>query len=129
LAAIRVTANVATAMATIAVSFIRCLLSLLLLRAAAEATRQHRNTQQRPAPSDIERPLVRTAEGQVLAASRDAPDGDNAKMLAGGAHHLDARLGERVEAALLVDDQAVGIRERLRVRRDRLIAPHVSRKH
>src|SRR5882672_6875064 len=50
-----------------------------LLCTAAESARAHGNPKQRAAACHVERPLVGTAERQVLAAPRNAPYRDNAQ--------------------------------------------------
>src|SRR5438874_10068565 len=85
-------------------------LPLSSLCAALKSTCEHRNPQQRAAAGHVEHALVRSAEPQVLAAPRDAPEGDDAEVLSGGAQNLDPRFRQRIKPAITISDQAIGIR-------------------
>jgi hypothetical protein len=52
--------------------------SISSLCAALKSAREHQNPQQRAATGHVKRALVGSAEPQVLAAPRDAPEGDDA---------------------------------------------------
>src|SRR4026209_851272 len=84
----------------------------LLLRPSTVAARQHRYPQQRATARHIQRPLVSTAERQVLTSSCNAPHGDDAEMLPVCLDHLDPSLRERVHAAVGVDHDTRGVRTR-----------------
>jgi hypothetical protein len=74
-----------------------------------ESARKHWNPKQRAAAGHAERPLVGAAEPQVLAAPRDAPYRDSAEVLTGRAQDFDARIRQRIQPAVVIGDQAIGL--------------------
>src|SRR5256885_181090 len=65
---------------------------------------------QRAGAADIQRPLARPAEREVLAVGRRALDWNGAEVPPLFAQHLDAAAGRDVEPAVVVDRHAVGKR-------------------
>src|SRR6266545_4636671 len=100
-----------------------------LFGSSAEPSGEHLNPQQCAAACDIQGSFVTTSECQALTPARNAPDGDDSEMLTTRAHYLDARFGERIQAAFFIDDETVGAGEWRVVRRGRLSAAHVAGEH
>src|SRR5215471_14577568 len=82
--------------------------NILSLCAALKSACEHRNPQQRATTGHVKRALVWSAEPQVLAAPRDAPEGDYAYVLSGGAQNFDPRFRQRIKPAFVIGDQAIG---------------------
>src|SRR5258706_7370998 len=100
---------------TIAASFIQCLLDGAnpnLLRPTCEAARQHLDSKQCPPSRDVQGPLVHPAKGQILTPAGDAPDRNDAEMLAARVQNLNAGLGQRIQSAVVVNGQPVSIGDR-----------------
>src|SRR6266545_6517571 len=100
-----------------------------LFGSSAEPSGEHLNPQQCAAACDIQGSFVTTSECQALTPARNAPDRDDPEMLTTRAHYLDARFGERIQAAFFIDDETVGAGEWRVVRRGRLSAAHVAGEH
>src|SRR4030081_3624518 len=82
---------------------------MLLLGSSAEPPCQHLNPHQCAASCNIQGFFLRTSERQILAPACNTPDRDDAKMLTTRAHHLDTGFGERIHAAVFIDDKTVGV--------------------
>src|SRR5258705_9134784 len=104
-------------------------LRLSLFRATGEAARTHLDAKQRAAASNVQRSLVGAAEREILTSPRDAPGRNGAEMLAPRAHHLDAGLGQRVDAAVVIDGKTIRAGDRIRIRGNAPIPADVGRKH